>query len=55
MPSTSDFIAIMRASENSSPSVKTRNTTPISASTRTGASYGTSPSMCGPSSMPTTR
>ena len=35
MPSTSDFIATMRASENSSPSVKTRNTTPISASTCT--------------------
>ncbi len=55
MPSTSDFIATMRPSENSSPSVKTRNTMPISARSRTVASFGTRPRACGPSSMPTTQ
>ncbi len=55
MPSTSDFIATMRASENSRPSVKTRNTMPISARSRTVASFGTSANAFGPSSIPTTR
>ncbi len=55
MPSTSDFIATMRPSENSSPSVNTRNTTPISASTCTDVTLGTRPSACGPSTMPTSR
>jgi hypothetical protein len=54
-PSTSDFIATMRASENSSPSVKTRNTTPMSASVRMASSLSSTPSACGPSTMPTSR
>ena len=55
IPSTSDFMATMRANENSSPSVKTRNTTPISASMPIDSSSSSTPRACGPNSMPTTR
>ncbi len=54
-PSTSHRIATRRGSENSSPSVNTRNTTPISASSCVVSLSTASARACGPSSIPTTR
>jgi hypothetical protein len=54
-PKTSRRIASMRGQENSSPSVNSRKTTPISASARVAGASSSSPKADGPSSMPTAR
>ena len=51
--STYSNIATMRGHENSSPSVNSRNTTPMSASRCVDCDSATMPKACGPSASPT--
>ena len=54
-PNTSRRIASMRGSENSRPSVNSRNATPRSASSRVAPESESTPKACGPRASPTTR